>query len=90
MSEPLFDPYARKRTVSVTVNGDLYAKVKEHGINASQVAEAALAEALAASVAATIRMEIHHDLGVYNEYVDKHGAPAEMLRDHLAKDDDAV
>lgn len=90
MTKPLFDPAARKRTVSLTVNGDLYARVKEHGINASQVAEAALAEALAASVAATIKMEIHEDLAVYDRYVAKHGAPAEMLRDHLAKDDDAV
>jgi post-segregation antitoxin (ccd killing protein) len=90
MRDPLFDPYAKKRTVSVTLNGDLYAKAKEHGINASQVAEAALAEALAASIAATARMEIHHDLAVYDEYVEKHGSPAEMLRDHLAKDDDAA
>ena len=50
MAQPLFDPSAKKRTVSLTLNSDLYAKAKERGINASQVAEAALAEALAAHV----------------------------------------
>ena len=90
MTKPLFDASARKRTVSLTLNGDLYAKAKEHGINASQVAEAALAEALATQIARTARMEIQHDLQAYNTYVEKHGAPAERLRARRAKDDDAV
>jgi antitoxin CcdA len=90
MSKPLFDPSAKKRTVSLTLNSDLYAKAKAEGINASQVAEAALAEALATQVARIAKVEIQHDLHAYNTYVEKHGAPAGMLRDHLAKDDDAV
>jgi antitoxin CcdA len=90
MSKPLFDPTARKRTVSVTLNEDLYAKAKAVGLNASQVAEAALAEALAEHLASLTRMEIKHDLHAYNAYVEKHGSPAEMLRDHLADKDDAA
>ena len=90
MPPPLFDASAKKRTVSLTLNGDLYAKAKAQGINASQVAEAALAEALAAQITFVTKMEIEHDLRAYNAYVDKHGSPAEMLRDHLAKDDDAA
>jgi len=90
MRQPLFDPAARKRTVSLTLNGDLYAKAKARGINASQVAEAALAEALAAREAEEIRADIEKDLAAYNAYVDKHGSPAEMLRDHLADRDDAA
>jgi antitoxin CcdA len=90
MSKPLFDAVAKKRTVSITLNSDLYARAKAEGINASQVAEAALAEALAAQLALTARMEIEHDLHAYDDYVEKHGAPAEMLRAHLAKDDDAA
>jgi hypothetical protein len=45
---------------------------------------------LAAQLAFTARKEIEHDLLAYDDYVEKHGSPAEMLRDHLAKDDDAV
>jgi antitoxin CcdA len=90
MSKPLFDAAAKKRTVSLTLNSDLYAKAKAEGINASQVAEVALAEALAAQVALTAKIEIQHDLHAYNVYVEKHGSPAEMLQTHLAEDDDAV
>ncbi len=60
------------------------------GINASQVAEAALAEALAAHLAFVEEMEIEHDLHAYNAYVEKHGSPTEMLRNHLADKDDAA
>lgn len=85
-----FDPAAKKRTVSLTLNGDLYAKVKAHGINASQVAEGALAQALSACVAEKVKAEIEQDLAAYNAYVEKHGSPAEMLRDYLAERDDAA
>ncbi len=81
MSKPLFDAAAPKRTVSLTLNSDLYARAKAEGINASQVAEAALAEALAAQLAFTARKEIEHDLLAYDDYVEKHGSPS---------DDDAV
>lgn len=66
------------------MKGDLYAKAKARGINASQVAEAALAAALAAREADEIRADIGKDLAAYSAYIDKHGSPAEMLRDHLA------
>jgi post-segregation antitoxin (ccd killing protein) len=85
-----FDPAAKKRTVSLTLNSDLYAKAKAQGINASQVAEAALAEALALRLGEEARKEIEQDLAAYNAYVEKHGSPAEMLRDYLADRDDAA
>ena len=90
MRRPLFDTTAKKKTVSLTLNGDLYAKVKARGINASQVAEAALAAALEEREAEEIRADIEKDLAVYNAYIEKHGSPAEMLRDHLADRDDAA
>lgn len=90
MRQPHYDSSARKRTVSLTLNGDLYAKAKAEGINASQVAEAALAEALAARISEKVRAEISQDLDAYNAYVEKHGSPAEMLREHLADRDDAA
>jgi antitoxin CcdA len=85
MRQPLFDPKAKKRTVSLTLNSDLYAKTKEAGINASQVAEAALAAALTSQRAEKARSEIEQDLAAYNAYVEKHGSPAEMLRDYLSE-----
>jgi hypothetical protein len=57
-----FDPAAKKRTVSVTLNSDLYAKARAQGINASRVAETALAEALAARLTDKVRAEIEQDL----------------------------
>ena len=46
MRNPPYDRLAKKRTVALTLNSDLYAKAKAQGINMSHVAEAALAEAL--------------------------------------------
>jgi post-segregation antitoxin (ccd killing protein) len=57
----LFDADARKRTVSLTINSDLYAKTKAVGINASHVAEEALADALRARQAEVLREEIRRD-----------------------------
>jgi post-segregation antitoxin (ccd killing protein) len=85
-----FDPLAKKRTVSLTLNSDLYAKAKAQGINASQVAETALAQALTSRLAETARAEIEQDLAAYDAYVEKHGSPADMLRDYLAERDDAA
>lgn len=48
MKNLLFDPKAAKQTVSITLNSDLYAKAKSVGINASRVAEEALAVAYTA------------------------------------------
>jgi post-segregation antitoxin (ccd killing protein) len=62
----------------------------EAGINASQVAEAALAVALTSQRAGKARSEIEQDLAAYNAYVEKHGSPAEMLRDYLSERDDAA
>ena len=85
-----YDRSAKKRTVRLTLNGDLYTKAKAQGINASQVAEAALAEALTLRLTKKVEAEIEQDLAAYNAYVEKHGSPAEMLRDYLADRDDAA
>jgi post-segregation antitoxin (ccd killing protein) len=90
MRKPVFDPSAKKRTVSLTLNGDLYAKAKAEGINASQVAEEALAQALKTRLSEKERAEINQDLAAYNAYVEKHGSPAQMLREYLAERDDAA
>ena len=90
MRKPAFDQTAKKRTVSLTLNSDLYAKAKAAGINASQVAEEALAQALNARLVEKVRAEIEKDLAACNAYIEKHGSPAEMLREYLAERDDAA
>ena len=90
MRKPVFDHSAKKRTVSLTLNSDLYAKAKAEGINASQVAEQALAQALKARLVEKLRSEINQDLAACNAYIEKHGSPAEMLREYLAERDDAA
>ncbi len=90
MRQHHFDPTARKQTVSLTVNADLYRRAKAEGINASQVAEDALAQALADRLSTKVQAEIKQDIAAYDAYVEKHGSPAQMLRDHLADRDDAV
>ncbi|HLM11894.1 MAG TPA: type II toxin-antitoxin system CcdA family antitoxin [Reyranella sp.] len=90
MRKPIFDHSAKKKTVSLTLNSDLYAKAKAEGINASQVAEEALAQALKARLSERLRAEINQDLAACNAYIEKHGSPAEMLREYLAERDDAA
>jgi antitoxin CcdA len=81
MQAPLFDPRARKQTVSLTVNGDLYSRVRALGINASRVAEAALAQALREKQAELLRAEIRQDMVALADYVAAHGDPAAELRE---------
>jgi post-segregation antitoxin (ccd killing protein) len=84
MRNPPYDTGARRRTVSLTLNADLYAKAKGAGINVSKVAEAALAQALAQHVAEQVKAEIHQDLAAYSAFVETHGSFADMVREHYA------
>jgi post-segregation antitoxin (ccd killing protein) len=79
-----YDAGARKRTVSLTLNSDLYAKAKGAGINLSKVAEEALAQALARHLAERARADICQDLGALKAFVESHGSFAEMVREHYA------
>ena len=79
-----YDKAAKKQTVSLTINSDLYAKAKEAGLNASQVAEDALAEAVVRRLKAQIQAEIEQDIRAYNDYVQKYGSPAELVREWYA------
>lgn len=79
---------APKQTVSLTINSDLYAQAKELGINASQLAEEALASEVARRHAEKVKAEILQDIAACNEYVRKHGSFADMVREHYAREDD--
>lgn len=80
MNEALFDRSARKVSVSLSINGDLYARAQASGIDASQVAEEALARALASLATNLIRAEIRQDMVALTEYVAKHGDPGAAYR----------
>jgi post-segregation antitoxin (ccd killing protein) len=89
MQLPLFDAGARKRTVSLTVNSDLYARTRAAGINASRVAEEALAQALRQKLAEALRDEIRQDREALARYVADHGDPAAELREMFEPHDAA-
>jgi antitoxin CcdA len=73
---------APRQTVSLTINSDLFARVKALGINASRVAEQALAEALEQQRRTALAAEIRQDLDAARSYVEQHGSYAEMARQH--------
>jgi len=85
---PPYDVKAAKQTVSLTINSDLYAQAKKLGINASQVAEEALAQLVARRKAERLKAEIRQDLEAVNSYMAKHGSFAEMVREHYRGDED--
>jgi post-segregation antitoxin (ccd killing protein) len=82
MRPTVYDPKAVKQTVSVTINSDLYAQAKGFGINASQIAEEAIANEVARLKAEQIKGEIQRDLEALDAYEAKHGSFAEMVREH--------
>ena len=87
MRTSLYDARARKRTVSLTLNADLCAKAKEAGINLSQVAEKALAHALALCMIEEVKAEIQRDVAAHETFVEQHGSFARMIREHYGLPD---
>jgi post-segregation antitoxin (ccd killing protein) len=90
MRKPLFEPKAAKQTVSITLNSDLYAKAKSLGINASKVAEEALASKYAELSSEALIAELKRGLAAVDSYADQHGSFAELVREHYEHDDGAV
>lgn len=87
MRKVFYDLSAPKQTVSVTLNSDLYAKAKGIGINASKVAEEAVAGEYALRHSALLAEEIRQDLLAAEEYSDKHGSFSELMREHNERAD---
>ena len=90
MRDPSFDPKAPKRTVSLTLNSDLYAKAKSLGINASKVAEEALASKYAELSSEALLADLKRGLAAAQAYADEHGTFSELVRQHYEQDDGAV
>jgi antitoxin CcdA len=90
MRKPAFEAEAAKRTVSVTLNSDLYSNAKSVGLNISKVAEEALAVAYVDRRRALLLAEVQQDLAAFESYVAEHGSFADLVRQHYQRDDDAV
>ena len=90
MRPPPYDVKAAKQTVSLTINSDLYARARRFGINASQIAEEALAHEVARRNAERLREDVRKDLEALEAYEAKHGSFAEMARQHYQPDTDDV
>ncbi len=82
-----YDLTASKKTVSITLNSDLYAQAKALGINTSQIAEEALSQEVNRRRAEQLRAEIAQDLAALDAYEAKHGSFADMVREHYQADD---
>jgi post-segregation antitoxin (ccd killing protein) len=74
---------APKQTVSLTINSDLFTRVKSLGINASRIAEEALALELERHRRATILAEVEADVRAVDAYMAQHGNYAEQLLEYL-------
>ncbi len=74
--------------MSLTLNSDLYAQSKRFGINASQIAEEALAQEVARHKAEQLRSEIQRDIEALDAYEAKYGSFPEMVREHYSAADD--
>lgn len=82
MRSSFCDIKAAKQTVSVTLNSDLYAQAKHCGINASQIAEEALAQEVARRKAEQLKAEVRQDFEALDAYEAEHGSFPEMAREH--------
>ena len=89
MSDMLFAPDARRKTVSLTINADLIQKARAAGINASRTAEVALEQALRDHHREQLRQEFAQDLRAMEDYVDRHGNPNDDWRE-MCREADAT
>ena len=90
MKPPHFDPSAARRTVSLTINGDLYARAKEAGINVSRVAEQALAGAYTEHAKAALRDQMAADLRALDALAETYGSFTEEMDAWEASLDESV
>jgi antitoxin CcdA len=75
-----YDRSAGKKTVSLTINADLARRIKDAGINASQVAEEALAARLEQQMRKDLANSAGADIEAYNDYIEANGLFADMVR----------
>ncbi len=71
---PLYDESAPRKTVSVTLNADLYTRAKDMGIHVSRVAEQALAGAYAEKAREAMQARMAEDLRALDAFAEKYGS----------------
>lgn len=79
MREPAYAVDAPRQTVSLTINSDLFARVKALGLNASRIAEEALAKELERQRREQILAEVEADVRAADAYTRKFGSHGEMV-----------
>ncbi len=82
---PAYAADAPKQTVSLTINSDLFARAKALGVNASRVAEEALAHELDRLRREEIEAQVRTDMAAINAYEAKHGSFADHVREHYGE-----
>jgi antitoxin CcdA len=80
--EPAYAADAPRQTVSLTINSDLFARVKALGINASRVAEEAFVQELERQRRAVILAEVEADVRAADAYAARHGHHGELVREY--------
>jgi post-segregation antitoxin (ccd killing protein) len=72
----------------LTIDSAVYASAKDLGVNASRVAEEALAAEVLRLRAEQLRKDIAQDLAALAAYEEKYGSFSEMVREHYGDADD--
>jgi post-segregation antitoxin (ccd killing protein) len=80
--EPVYATDAPRQTVSLTINSDLFMRVKALGINASRIAEEAFVQELERQRRAVILAEVEADVRAADAYMAKYGNHGELVREH--------
>jgi post-segregation antitoxin (ccd killing protein) len=78
--EPVYALDAPRQTVSLTINSDLFARVKSLGLNASRIAEEALARELDRLRRSEVEAEVRGEVAAINAYEERHGSFSAHLR----------
>jgi post-segregation antitoxin (ccd killing protein) len=73
---PPYDPNARRKTISVTINADLAAKAVPAGINLARTAEAAIPVAFTELERGRVKADIAVAVRITDAYVAQHGHPS--------------
>jgi antitoxin CcdA len=79
-----YDTEAPKRTVNLTMNGDLVEKARAKGLNLSALAEKAVAAELLRSARTQWDAEIAEACAAHERYLAEYGSASDLLRAHLA------
>jgi len=88
---PPYDARAPKRSVTLTLNSDLYTRAKALGINVSRIAERAVSDEYTRLERERLKRELHAEMQSIDAFITEHGSCAEMLREHYeARDDDGA